>query len=538
MSVKKAALEYLARGFSVIPVKPDKKPYIKWEEFQKRHPDQKEVEEWFARWPGANVAIVTGKISKVDAIDCDSLEGEDRLIETLGDELQSFNPPQAKSPRGKHSYIQATGEGNKAGFLEGVDYRGEGGYIIAPPSSVNGKSYSWLPGKSILEIPPAPAPLSFINLLNNAFSLSGGVDGVDNKGQQKTTKDNIKFNKGYRDNALFHLANHLVKGRMPVQEIQEILGLIAIKLCNPPFPENEIQAKIQSALNRVENQERNLTQELRELIKTTSGNIETTFANKMLGLTTRDNMKKVYTIFGRFVQEGLLERTGRKAGEYRIVQRDFEEVDLNSIGNVDPINVKLPLAIHELCELMPKDLVVFAGTTNAGKTAIMLDVVRMNMHRQKCYYFSTELGRHAAKKRIAKHPDCQTWEFKFIDDFPNFIDVIRPDDFNFIDYVEVTDGEFYKIPSILAGIQKKLKKGLAFVALQKNPGLSHAVGGYQTKSKPALFCSLEEDYPGANLKLEKVKNWTGQNPNGMHHKFFIVDGMKIVPQGTWIPKTK
>ena len=42
MSVKKAALEYLARGFSVIPVKPDKKPYIKWEEFQKRHPDQRQ----------------------------------------------------------------------------------------------------------------------------------------------------------------------------------------------------------------------------------------------------------------------------------------------------------------------------------------------------------------------------------------------------------------------------------------------------------------------------------------------------------------
>jgi hypothetical protein len=535
----KAALAYAQKGLSVIPVKVDKKPLIKWEEFQQRRATAEEIQQWFSKWPDANIAIVTGKISAMDAIDCDSLEGEDRLIEVLGDDIRTWNPPQAKSPKGKHQYVESTGESNKTGFLPEVDYRGEGGYIIAPPSvNADGKPYFWLPGRSILEIPPARAPLSLYSILINAFSLSRGVEGDATQTRQNATKRDNWFKQGYRDESLFHIANHLVKGGMPEEEIQDFLRLIARQLCDPPFPEKEIQFKIQSALHRSEKQEINLTQELREFITRHAGDINATTCDKFLENATKRDKHTIRRILLRFEKEGLLERTGRHAGEYRIVQRDFEEVDLSTVGDMNPIDVRLPLDIHEHCELMPKDLVVFAGTTNSGKTAIMLDVVRLNMHKHKCFYFSTELGRYAAKKRIAKHKECKEWNFRFIDDFPNFIDVIRPDDLNFIDYVEVTDGEFYKIPSILAGIQKKLKKGLAFVALQKNPGLSHAVGGYQTKSKPALFCNLEEEYPGAKLTMEKVKNWTGRNPNGMSHKFHIIDGMNIMPQGTWIPRAR
>jgi len=59
MKIIDAALEYLDRGFSVIPVKrTDKRPYVRWEEFQHRLPTADEIEHWWSSRPDANVAII------------------------------------------------------------------------------------------------------------------------------------------------------------------------------------------------------------------------------------------------------------------------------------------------------------------------------------------------------------------------------------------------------------------------------------------------------------------------------------------------
>lgn len=52
------ALKYLEKGFSVIPIKPNKKPYISWEEFQARRATREEIIEWWKRWPVAMIGVV------------------------------------------------------------------------------------------------------------------------------------------------------------------------------------------------------------------------------------------------------------------------------------------------------------------------------------------------------------------------------------------------------------------------------------------------------------------------------------------------
>ena len=69
MSLKKCALTYRDKyGFSVIPIRLDKKPLIKWEKYQQTLPTEKEIEHWWRRWPGANRGIVTGKLSGIAVI--------------------------------------------------------------------------------------------------------------------------------------------------------------------------------------------------------------------------------------------------------------------------------------------------------------------------------------------------------------------------------------------------------------------------------------------------------------------------------------
>ena len=53
-----AALGYLARGWSVVSVvERGKRPIVRWQTFEDRHPTEAEVRGWFERWPPANVAV-------------------------------------------------------------------------------------------------------------------------------------------------------------------------------------------------------------------------------------------------------------------------------------------------------------------------------------------------------------------------------------------------------------------------------------------------------------------------------------------------
>jgi hypothetical protein len=59
-----AALWYLTeKKYSVIPVRGDKIPYIKWEKYQNERATEEEVRGWWKKWPDAMIGIITGKIS-------------------------------------------------------------------------------------------------------------------------------------------------------------------------------------------------------------------------------------------------------------------------------------------------------------------------------------------------------------------------------------------------------------------------------------------------------------------------------------------
>ena len=103
------------------------------------------IARWWREHPTANVGIATGH--RVDVIDQDGPEGAvswarigraNAWPAVLGVAL-TVRPEGA----GVHRYVAATGDGNGAKIAPGIDYRGRSGYVVAPPSIIEGRRYSW-----------------------------------------------------------------------------------------------------------------------------------------------------------------------------------------------------------------------------------------------------------------------------------------------------------------------------------------------------------------------------------------------------------
>jgi Bifunctional DNA primase/polymerase, N-terminal len=159
-----AAKRYLARGWSVLPLRArDKRPLIRWEDLQKERPAEGDIAEWFRCWPDANIGVVTGEISNLIVLDIDPKHGGDASLERLQQRFGSLSATveAVTGGGGRHLYFAHPGglTRNRAGLVQGIDLRGDGGYVVAPPSiHPSGRPYAWVSGLSPDEITLAPLP--------------------------------------------------------------------------------------------------------------------------------------------------------------------------------------------------------------------------------------------------------------------------------------------------------------------------------------------------------------------------------------------
>ena len=126
---------YLSRGASVMPVNRNKIPCLKeWAFLQERKPTEQELEKWWGEFPDANIGLITGKISGLTVVDVD-LGGDTKILPTT-DTVKTGSG-------GFHFYYKYhEGYRNKGRILPFVDIRGDGGYVVAPPSiHENGNRY-------------------------------------------------------------------------------------------------------------------------------------------------------------------------------------------------------------------------------------------------------------------------------------------------------------------------------------------------------------------------------------------------------------
>ena len=147
------ALGYARRGWPVLACQPRGKAPLLEHGLHDATTVDGVIVGWWTRWPQANIGLRTG--IAFDALDIDGDEGLFALgivpaskLKLLGgvvsDPVEAVEGPMVTTGKGWHVYVTPTGCGNRAGILPHVDWRGAGGYVIAPPSvHPSGARYWW-----------------------------------------------------------------------------------------------------------------------------------------------------------------------------------------------------------------------------------------------------------------------------------------------------------------------------------------------------------------------------------------------------------
>jgi hypothetical protein len=120
---------------------------------------------WWTRHPQANIGLATGQL--FDVLDVDGPAGAHAIQElTATHGLRSSGPLVRTGGGGWHFYLTPTGLGNiYPRGLDHVDWRGLGGYVVAPPSRhASGHPYQWLTGRD-LDTPPGQVPTVLLERL-------------------------------------------------------------------------------------------------------------------------------------------------------------------------------------------------------------------------------------------------------------------------------------------------------------------------------------------------------------------------------------
>jgi len=246
ISLNEAIDDYTGRGWSIIPIRSGaKRPLVRWEEFQYRRPTVEEVQAWLSCWPEAGIGIVTGSIFRMVVLDIDSQHGGDASIERL--EQQHDRMPVTVECRsgggGRHLYFAHPGGlvRNKVGLATGVDLRGDGGYVVAPPSKhAAGVRYAWREDRR----PEAENLATLPDWLRRYAIEEVGRLGRPIRHWRRLIRGGVS--EGERNNTVASLAGHLLRHGADAAVVMEMLLCWNRVRCRPPLVDDEVAAVVQS----------------------------------------------------------------------------------------------------------------------------------------------------------------------------------------------------------------------------------------------------------------------------------------------------
>ena len=428
MDMVQKALQYAQFGWRIFPCSQDKRPLIKeWQLKATHDPDQ--LKEWWEKWPDANIGMATGPGSGVWALDVDLPEGPINLgkIQQDKDEPISEKLWQKTGSGGMQIFFAWNGRNirNTASKIAtGIDTRGDGGYVILPPSiHPNGKRYEWqqksTPDKApewLLDMLESPAfkneqsasksclksseygrkamaseisDLSSAsegtrnNQLNtSAFRLGQLIGGGElDESQVKTTLFGVALGLGLEEvQSRKTIDSGISKGKLSPRTRQEssFFGSDESGCKQMKADESDCKpSKAEESGLKAECEQNNMLtvpQLIEKWVKENTGFFTTNQVDMEFNLKTRVEKNNRAVILNRLKSRGLIRKDGTKTGHWRIVSKDTESMDIFSTA-VQKVKLPLCLGLSELVNVYPGSIIVIAGSSNAGKSAFAMNIV-------------------------------------------------------------------------------------------------------------------------------------------------------------------
>lgn len=220
------AIQFIDRGIPIFPVAKNGKFPLTKNGFQNASTDRKKIEWWAKEFPNANIGVPTGSASGFVVIDLDRKGDVDGVKEfkKFCTRLRIDLPEtyRVKTPSGgEHIYFAS----KYAGLIRsgvrvlgpGIDVRGEGGYVVAEGSSIDGKRYRRVSGS-----------LDDIAMLLGA--LRREIKSKKKRRQKKPGNGERTYPEGERNDSLFRDACTCLRNGCDKERTLDLVGA----LTSPP----------------------------------------------------------------------------------------------------------------------------------------------------------------------------------------------------------------------------------------------------------------------------------------------------------------
>ncbi len=259
-----SALGYAELGYPVFPCVPGGKRPLTKHGFKDATTDPEQIRAWWTQNPDANVAMPTAGMLVVDIDGADNPWPSDQ--EKVND-LASC-PVSLTAGGGRHHIFRqpegASWNNTASKIASKVDTRGNGGYIVLPPSIVDGKPYRWATDFEVrlADLPEPPGWLVELldgngDMFAQAVASCGGGEScgqscapVAPKGAVSSLDGNL-IPAGQRNGTLARLAGAMRRVGMSQAEILAALAKINQDRCRPSLPDREV-GRIAASIARYE----------------------------------------------------------------------------------------------------------------------------------------------------------------------------------------------------------------------------------------------------------------------------------------------
>ncbi len=260
-ALHKAALAWASAGFAVFPCAPNLKTPATAHGHQDATTDPEQIDRWWTANPQYNVAVAPG-LSAMLVLDVDPPHGSETLDKLVAENGALPDTLTIRTPRGGlHHWFAGSCPSSVGTLGPNLDTRGEGGYVLVPPSIVGGKQYEYV-GETD-EIAEAPAwiasTLAVAQDRHEAredieLDIPANVDRARELLRDYVSREYIAVEGQGGDNRTYQVACEVLNLGLSPPVAWKLMRDEWNPHCEPPWDEEELAIKVRNAAEYAQNE--------------------------------------------------------------------------------------------------------------------------------------------------------------------------------------------------------------------------------------------------------------------------------------------